>query len=453
MTDAAGGDEKFHGSLIRVRVQPVEVAPGRTVPFEIVEHPDAVAIVALRWERPDDPNVEPLVALVRLRRPAVGGELWEIPAGLVEPSEREEPQRTAERELREETGATAAQWKLLAREYPSPGFSTECISIYLATGVELAAGTGPLDREEIAEARWVPLSEALAMRESGAIQDGKTLLGLMLARDTLTISPAALGGAPTMPLDPTNMPLRRDATFRQTDETAARASTDPRDATLKMDNMLLEEYNYASTTAYQANEDRARIFNLYLLLIGVIGSAIGAIFQIGGQDHTTLAQPLVIILLIVSGFLGFVFFYQLIKLRKAKRDSMIAMGKVREYYIEQFKSELPRLDLAFHWRLETIPAGETFGSVNFLISYTVAFLGSLCLGGAAYLACTPWLDANQNSTGFSPVINGIVSWCFASAIFLIALVLHIVVYVRSLNTKKEKAQTHEMASEIESIVQ
>jgi ADP-ribose pyrophosphatase len=116
MTDAAGGDEKFHGSLIRVRVQPVEVAPGRTVPFEIVEHPDAVAIVALRWERPDDPNVEPLVALVRLRRPAVGEELWEIPAGLVEPGEREEPQRTAERELREETGATAAQWKLLTRE-------------------------------------------------------------------------------------------------------------------------------------------------------------------------------------------------------------------------------------------------------------------------------------------------------------------------------------------------
>ena len=127
------GQEVFHGDLIAVRVETIPSPTGHAQRYEIVEHPDAVAIVALR----DDPSGgEPQIALVRQSRPALGRETWELPAGLVRADEREEPQRAAERELREETGSTARTWRQLAREYPSPGFSTEAITIFLATELD-----------------------------------------------------------------------------------------------------------------------------------------------------------------------------------------------------------------------------------------------------------------------------------------------------------------------------
>ena len=61
---------------------------------------------------------------------------------------------------------------------------------------------------------------------------------------------------------------------------------DKLDMTLKIENMLLEEFSYASTTAYQAMEDRARMFNLYLLLVGIVISALGVVYQLGGSINT-----------------------------------------------------------------------------------------------------------------------------------------------------------------------
>ncbi len=69
-----------------------------------------------------------------------------------------------------------------------------------------------------------------------------------------------------------------DAPFRKDDG----GGGGERDSGLKIESMLLEEFNYASTTAYQAMEDRARMFNMYLLVVGILGSAFGAIYPLGG---------------------------------------------------------------------------------------------------------------------------------------------------------------------------
>jgi ADP-ribose pyrophosphatase len=412
-----------------------------------VEHPNAVAIVALREERPGDPTAEPLVALVRLRRPAVGGELWEIPAGLVELGERDEPQRTAERELREETGATAARWKLLTREYPSPGFSTESIGIYLATGIELPPTAGPMDHGEIAEARWVPFSEALAMCSSGAIRDGKTLLGLMLARDTLTLSPAALGGAHTMPLDPTNAPFSRSARYRDPadlaleglgSETGASPGAGQLDTSLKLQDMLLEEFNYASVTAYQAMEDRARMFNLYLIVIGVVASALGVLFQFG-KGERAFTVPLSAIALVVAGLLGVVFFVKLIRVRQAYNGSTLAMSVIKEFYLIQFAKSMPQAKYAFWWRLSSLPKGERFGSITFVVSMTVAVLNGLCFGAAAFIAYQTWLPG---SLGILP--ETAQPFLVAAVVAVVLTLLHIPYFRSATNNQKgiNSAQQH-----------
>jgi ADP-ribose pyrophosphatase len=186
------GEVVFAGKLLTVRREPVHHADGSVSLYEIVDHPDAVAIVALRQEERTDPGESSrsgstwLVALVRQMRPAIGKETLELPAGLVEDDETDQPERTAARELEEETGWRAGKWQFLTRQYPSPGFSTEAISIYLARELQPIVGAS-LDTHEIIGLEWLPLRRAIELCRDGSIDDGKTLAGLYLAADSLRI--------------------------------------------------------------------------------------------------------------------------------------------------------------------------------------------------------------------------------------------------------------------------
>lgn len=175
----------YDGRLIHVRLQPVRHRDGGVTRYEIVDHPDAAAIVAVRYTEGTGGHGEPLVALVRQQRPAIGKDTWEIPAGLVNDDERGDVQRTAARELREETGYAGGTFVFLNRHYTSPGFTNESISVYLATDLQQVPGEAGPDPHEIDQLDWKPLGEAIAMCRRGEIEDGKTVIGLLLARDTL----------------------------------------------------------------------------------------------------------------------------------------------------------------------------------------------------------------------------------------------------------------------------
>src|SRR5947209_4402014 len=166
-----------------------------------------------------------------------------------------------------------------------------------------------------------------------------------------------------MPRDPMNMPFPRSANYRTT-----RPEVKPDDklnGALNIENMLLEEFNYASLTAYQAMEDRTRMFNLYLLLVGVLASGLGAVYQFGGSA-STYTRPLAIILLLIAGIAGIAFLVKLIRLRQAWRESVICMNVIKEFYIGQFRQQIPQIERAFRWRLKNIPAGERLGSTTYV---------------------------------------------------------------------------------------
>ena len=185
MDTPSEGTVVYEGKLIRVRKVPVSQPDGRIALYDIVDHPDAVGIVAIRTDLAPEGSNEPWVALVHQARPAIGKETWEIPAGLVDSGEEHDGQRTAERELLEETGFVAASFEHLHTHYPSPGFMNEAIALYLARGLTVAPGAPAPDVNEISALEWKPLREAMRMCVAGEIDDGKTVIGLWLARDVL----------------------------------------------------------------------------------------------------------------------------------------------------------------------------------------------------------------------------------------------------------------------------
>ncbi len=238
-----------------------------------------------------------------------------------------------------------------------------------------------------------------------------------------------------MPSDATDKPHPLHAPYRGSE--SASAAGDKLDATLKLENMLLEEFKYAGLTAYQAMEDRTRMFNLYLLLVGVLASGLGAVYQFGGSANT-YTRPLAIALLLIAGIVGIAFSVKLIRLRQVWRESVICMNVIKEFYIQQFRQQMPQIEHAFRWRLKTIPAGERSGSTTFVVYSTVALLESVCFAGAAFVSAnsTPFL-----STGVYPYIIGVV-------IFAIVLTLNVVYYRHSLNVHSELAAIEEESEEI-----
>ena len=134
--------------------------------IEVADTPAAVTIVAV--------DAEGRIVLVRQTRPAIGVELLELPAGLID--EDEEPLAAAQRELREETGLHGGSWRELASFWTSPGFATERVTVFVAEGLE-EGEPEPDDGEEIEVVRWT-LEEVEA--QVPELEDATTLIGLLL---------------------------------------------------------------------------------------------------------------------------------------------------------------------------------------------------------------------------------------------------------------------------------
>lgn len=160
--------QAFSGRLVAVRVDEVELEDGRHTRREVVEHPGAVAIVPVL----DGGDI----VLVRQFRYAVGRALLELPAGTREPSEPAE--RTAARELREETGYEAGRWELLTHFFVSPGWCDEELFVYRAR--DLTTLESALEEDEQVEVVTVRPNEILGLMRDGEIADAKTLTGLLL---------------------------------------------------------------------------------------------------------------------------------------------------------------------------------------------------------------------------------------------------------------------------------
>jgi ADP-ribose pyrophosphatase len=163
------------GHYLTFRIDTIERTDGTTATREVVGHPGAVAILAL--------DREDRVLLVRQWRTAAGLAMLEIPAGTLDVTEAgsvEDHAEAAPRELEEETGHRASDWRLLASFWTAPGFATELMHLYLATGLTPAHGDrlGP-DEDERLDLVRLPWREAVVLAVDGSIVDAKSILALL----------------------------------------------------------------------------------------------------------------------------------------------------------------------------------------------------------------------------------------------------------------------------------
>jgi ADP-ribose pyrophosphatase len=165
----------YEGRIVKLRIESVALPNGEVVDLELMRHPGAAAVAAV-----DDAG---RVVLIHQYRHAAGGYVWELPAGVLDHA-GEQPTACAVRELREEVGLEARDWRPLGKIFTTPGFCDEQIHLFLARGLTQLAHARDHD-EVIDEVREVPLDEALAMIRRGEIVDGKTVAGLYRAADAV----------------------------------------------------------------------------------------------------------------------------------------------------------------------------------------------------------------------------------------------------------------------------
>lgn len=163
---------EYTGRVINLDIDQVRFPNGRVGELEMIRHSGASAVLPFL----SDPKGEdPTILLIRQYRYAADGFIYEIPAGRLEPGEP--PEECAVRELREETGCTAAKMEHLYTMYTTPGFTDERIHLFVATGLE--RGQSELEQDEFVELVPTAMSAALRFVKDGAINDAKTALTIL----------------------------------------------------------------------------------------------------------------------------------------------------------------------------------------------------------------------------------------------------------------------------------
>lgn len=167
-------EELYKGKIITIKRDTLTRGDGKNFVRETAVSSDAVAVVAI--------DEQGRILLIRQYRHPMGRPVWEIPAGKMD-VDGEQPEETAIRELQEETDTTAESVELLTLFLNSAGWTNEKTYVYLAKGLRNVPEFQRENEEADIEKKWVSLEDAYEMVITGELDDAKTVIGILLAKD------------------------------------------------------------------------------------------------------------------------------------------------------------------------------------------------------------------------------------------------------------------------------
>lgn len=167
-------EEVYKGKIITIKRDTLTRGDGKNFVRETAVSSDAVAVVAI--------DEQGRILLIRQYRHPMGRPVWEIPAGKMDVY-GEQPEETAIRELQEETDTTAESVELLTLFLNSAGWTNEKTYVYLAKGLRNVPEFQRENEEADIEKKWVSLEDAYEMVITGELDDAKTVIGILLAKD------------------------------------------------------------------------------------------------------------------------------------------------------------------------------------------------------------------------------------------------------------------------------
>lgn len=165
----------YTGKIVSLETAQAKLPNGHTLEMEVVRHPGGSAVVAI--------NEAQQVCLLKQYRCVLDEWLWELPAGKID--HNEPPLNTAQRELEEEAGIRAKQWRDLGVMISSPGVFTEKVHLYLAN--ELNPVAQNQEEHEVFDIHWIDIGQALEWAMGGEIRDAKSVVGLCRAAGVMEL--------------------------------------------------------------------------------------------------------------------------------------------------------------------------------------------------------------------------------------------------------------------------
>ncbi len=160
----------FEGKVFNLRQDTLQFDDGRQFQIDVIEHGGAVVIIPMEEDQS--------IWFVRQYRHPVGQELLELPAGGLNTGEN--PDQAVTRECREEVGFAPGRVTPLGQTYLAPGYSSEQLHYYVATGLQ--PSPLPQDEDEVLTTVRIPWQRVMDMLRNGEFSDAKTVVGLTLAR-------------------------------------------------------------------------------------------------------------------------------------------------------------------------------------------------------------------------------------------------------------------------------
>lgn len=171
---------------------------------------------------------------------------------------------------------------------------------------------------------------------------------------------------------------------------------------LRAESILLEEFDNAGVAAYQARQDSANLFNLYLLAAGALATGFGVLGSSYNESNKSTVVLVEVLLLGIAAVLSFAFFARNLDLGREYRESLIAMNLIKEFYIANLAPRMPQLERAFHRRLRDVPRERPLGIGASVMTVTIALLGAAAAGGTVGQARQLWAIATNGFAAYTP---------------------------------------------------